>query len=366
MRLFDTDQCPIGIDLGAHSIRVLQFRRSGEKEGGGAGPLALQGACRVELQQTSAEVRVKTALEQALEMGSFSGKNVVLALPAASVQSKSVRLPQMPDSDLDQALQWEAKERFGFELADGKLAWFRAGEVRRGTEVKDELLLFAARGETLSAPIAAATALGLKVAAIDLAPCAAYRACKRVAGPELMSIVDIGQGGSQFMMTRNGELVFYKHIDIGGRTINEAVAQKLGISLAEAANLRFRLDEPGAEAAEGMAGESAPLNQALRDAVRTPLEELARELDMCMRYFAVTFRGTRPDVIHLVGRQADLPQVGSILSAALGVRMEAAQPLRGVAELGDVARPDRSAEWAVAAGLSLYPVSARARREEAA
>ncbi|HVS71134.1 MAG TPA: pilus assembly protein PilM [Phycisphaerae bacterium] len=365
MRLFDSDQCPIGIDLGAHSIRVLQFRRSGEKEGAGAGALALQGACRVELQQTSAEARVKMALEQALETGNFSGKNVVLALPAASVQSKSVRLPQMPDADLDQALQWEAKERFGFELADGKLAWFRAGEVRRGTEVKDELLLFAARGETLNAPIAAATALGLKVAAIDLAPCAAYRACKRVSGPELTSIVDIGQGGSQFLMTRNGELVFYKHIDIGGRTINEAVAQKLGISLAEAANLRFRLDETGA-GSEGSAEESAPLNQALRDAVRTPLEELARELDMCMRYFAVTFRGTRPEVIHLVGRQADLPQVGSILSAALGVRMEAAQPLRGVAELGDMARPDRSAEWAVAAGLSLYATSARARREEAA
>ena len=30
--------------------------------------------------------------------------------------------------------------------------------------------------------------------------------------------------------------------------------------------------------------------------------------------------------------------------------------MRGVLGLGDVARPDRSSEWAVAAGLSLYPV----------
>jgi hypothetical protein len=50
----------------------------------------------------------------------------------------------------------------------------------------------------------------------------------------------------------------------------------------------------------------------------------------------------------------------------LGLRAEAAQPLRGVSDLGDVARPDRSAEWAVAAGLSLYPTSAKARRGEAA
>ena len=28
--------------------------------------------------------------------------------------------------------------------------WFRAGEVRRGTELKDELLLFAAKGDDLA------------------------------------------------------------------------------------------------------------------------------------------------------------------------------------------------------------------------
>jgi type IV pilus assembly protein PilM len=357
MRLFDSDQCPIGIDLGAHSVRLLQFRRSRES----GGPLALQAACRVELDSFPGPDRVAAAIQHALQNANFTGKTAILALPAASVQAKSVRLPQMPDADLDQALQWEAKDRFGFDLADGRFAWFRAGEVRRGTEVKDELLLFAVRGDTLTVPLAAATAAGLSVAAIDLAPCAAFRACRRLAGADLTAILDIGQGGSQFLITRNDELVFYKHIDIGGRTINDAVAHKLGISNTEAANLRFRLDE---EPTEG--DDAAPLNQALHDAVRTPLEELGRELDMCMRYFAVTFRGTRPDVIHLVGRQADLPRVGSILSASLGLRTEAAQPLRGVSDLGNMARPDRSAEWAVAAGLSLYPTTARARREVAA
>ncbi len=355
MGWFAKNACPIGIDLGAHSVRLLQFRNSRD-----SGGLALQAACRVELDSFSGEDRLSAAIAQGLASGEFTGKSAVLALPATSVQSKSVRLPPMPDNDLTQALQWEAKDRFGFDLSEGRLAWFRAGEVRRGTEVKDELLLFAVRSETMSAPIAAATAAGLSVAAIDLAPCAAYRACRRLSEVEVSAILDIGQGGSQFMMTRNDELVFYKHVDIGGRAINDAIAQKLGITAAEAATLRFRMDDDAAD------GESAPLNQAMNDAARQPLEELGRELDMCMRYFAVTFRGTRPEVIHLVGRQANLPRVGSILSAALGLRAEAAQPLRGVADLGDVARPDRSAEWAVAAGLSLYPLHSRAGRGVAA
>jgi len=39
--------------------------------------------------------------------------------------------------------------------------------------------------------------------------------------------------------------------------------------------------------------------------------------------------------------------------------------MRGVHDLGDAARPDRSGEWAVAAGLSLYSDVAPARQEAA-
>jgi type IV pilus assembly protein PilM len=271
------------------------------------------------------------------------------------LHSKSVRLPPMPDSDLHQALQWEAKDRFGFEIGEGRLVWFRAGEVRRGTEVKDELLLFAAEGSTLTSHLDAATSAGLLVRAIDITPCASYRsACRAgfsqpVAG-EGMALLHIGHVTSQFIIVRNDQMVFFKHVEFGGQTIDLAVAQKLGISQLEAAQMRSRLGNSDSE------GEGAvPLQQALQDAIRPLMEELARELDMCMRYFVVTFRGARPDLIAVTGRQADCPMILDSLSHSLGLRTEAAVPLRGVSDLGDVARPDRSGEWAVAAGLSLYP-----------
>ena len=81
--------------------------------------------------------------------------------------------------------------------------------------------------------------------------------------------------------------------------------------------------------------------------------------------FVVTFRGSRPETITLTGRQASGGQLREMLSTSLGLHAEEAQPLRGVQNLGDVARPDRSGEWAVAAGLSLYPTTAAARGEAA-
>jgi type IV pilus assembly protein PilM len=362
--LFQKDICPIGIDVGNHSIRLLQLRRKGTQ-------LALQAATRVDLEPAaegaSGPDRLTSAITRGLSAGKFVGKKIVMSLPPVAIHSKSVRLPQMPDNDLAQALQWEAKDRFGFEIGDGRIVWFRAGEVRRGTEVKDELLLFAIQGQPLTAHLDAAAAAGLTVQAIDLAGCAMYRGAQRALSPtqasaEATALLGIGHGGSQFIITRNDQLVFYKHIDVGGRAINEAVAQKLGITAVEAGQMRTRLALSQSSGAE----DSAPLGQALQDAMRPTLEDLARELDMCMRYFVITFRGSRPDLITLTGRQATCPWLLAGLAHSLGLRVEAAQPLRGVTELGDAARPDRSSEWSIATGLSLYPTSGAKRMEAAA
>jgi type IV pilus assembly protein PilM len=356
-----SDLCPIGIDIGTHAIRMLQFRRKGDQ-------LALQAACRVELESSEGEAgaatRVREGIKRCLEGHSFAGKRAVISLPPSSLHSKSIRLPQMPDSDLQQALRWEAKDRLGFDIGDGQIAWFRAGEVRRGTEVKDELLLFAAKGEDLALHLDAAASAGLTSAAIDISACATYRSVIRggflqAPASESLAILDIGDRGSEFIITRNDQLIFYKNVEIGGNHIDSAVAQKLGITLLEAAQMRARLSNDANNES------AAPLAQALQDAIRPTLEELGRELDMCMRYFVVTFRSARPDLIALTGRQSSCPRILENLGNTLGLRTESARPLRGVIDLHDVARPDRSGEWAVSAGLSLYPIAA-ALREAAA
>src|SRR5215216_1017490 len=133
----------------------------------------------------------------------------------------------MPDSDLNQALQWEAKDRFGFDVgqsstpggatAGGQLVWFRAGEVRRGTEVKDEILLFAVEAGILANYVQTISQLGLRLEAVDLAPCALYRAARRthagaLPAKGLGAMLDIGHKGSQIFITRGEDLVFYKYI----------------------------------------------------------------------------------------------------------------------------------------------------------
>jgi type IV pilus assembly protein PilM len=96
--------------------------------------------------------------------------------------------------------------------------------------------------------------------------------------------------------------------------------------------------------------------QALSDAVRPVLTDLAREIGLCLRYHSVTFRGNRPQTGIIAGGGAGEPLLPQVLA------QETALTLRGA---GDVLPVDWSAidpttpalsplaSWPVALGLAL-------------
>lgn len=379
---------PIGIEIAPRAVRLVQFRQAAGSLRNG---LVLQ-AASVQLLPESAtqdaaarSAAVVAALRTALSGhqgagggGHFKGRHCVTCLDPAEISAKSVRLPSMPEADLLQAAHWEARDRLGLDPADGRLVCLRAGEVRRGTGVSEEVLLFAAPGNALREHIEQLTCAGLRPKAIDLAPLALYRAALRSqalsAGTNAQ--VDIGTHRTQLLICQQHQLMFYKYIDIGSEMLDAAIARKLGITPPEAAAIRTDLGTtnsstpplpasagplPGSLGGAGGAGGAevptpAPnhLRQAVLDALRPNLEELTRELDMCLRYFVVSFRGTRPEQLTLSGTMAHDSLVHEYLGGTLGLPIRALNPLSGVGTLHQQARPDRCAEWTLTTGLALY------------
>jgi hypothetical protein len=85
------------------------------------------------------------------------------------------------------------------------------------------------------------------------------------------------------------------------------------------------------------------------------MEELGREIALCLRYYSVTFRGQRPQKLKLLGGEAADPLLLGVLNASLGIPVEAGRPLFSV----DTSRMDAcdrmgfGSEWATAFGLAL-------------
>jgi hypothetical protein len=91
------------------------------------------------------------------------------------------------------------------------------------------------------------------------------------------------------------------------------------------------------------------------------MEELARELSLCLRYYSVTFRGHRPTVVKLLGGEGSDPQLRAILNASLPVPVVAGTPMISVdcRAMKECDRQGTMSEWAAALGLSLRLTSER-------
>jgi len=346
---------PIGLDIGADSIHMMQLEVSG------ASPV-VEAYAR---QSIPAEARNQPTLalpvacdliRQMLRQHSFAGRSVVASLPQEMIHVKNLRLPMMPVSELAAAIEFEAKTVFPFDTDKAQIRHIYAGEVRQGSDSRQEVIVLAVKNDDVNDYLEALHRCGAIVEALDFEPCALYRSIERFIRrkedeQDVNVLIDIGLRRTQVIIGKGRDIHFFKPIEIGGAALNDAVAQKLAISVEEARNLRQRVGQQDADDTQNRDS----VRQAVYDATRTLLEELGREISLCLRYYSVTFRGQRPSRVKLVGGEANDPQVLSVLNGALPVPADAGRPLSNVdtSRMKPQDRHGNLSEWATALGLAL-------------
>jgi type IV pilus assembly protein PilM len=367
IRLTRTQLLPIGLDIGRDSVKLLQLEVNGASS---LSVRAMSRAATPEAARGNPHLRAEAAgaiVKEAMRQGGFAGNRCVAALPREMVQMKNFRLPVMPPAEMESAVKFEARNLFGFDTDDAQVQFIPAGEVRQGSDTLAEVIVFAAKNADVSALVERLAAAGLAIDSLDVAPCALFRCVERFIRrredeQEVHVLLDVGHSATNVVIGRGRDISFIKAIEIGGTHFQEAVAARLGISVEEAAALRRRLIE-SAEAPEAAeeTDRKDPVRQAVFDATRSVMEQLAREVSLCLRYQSVTFRGHRPARLRLLGGEASDKNLQAVLSSVLTIPVEAAKPLYSV-DLSGVKASDRRgamAEWAVALGLALRRTTGR-------
>lgn len=337
---------PIGLDLGARSVKLVQFTADhGRLVDAARWELPLdQPAGAGEAWRSSAV----SAIQQAREGHEFRGRDVVLCLNERQLFLQNIRVAPTEKMSLDRLVQQEAAGRIPFPLAETELRHIEAADVRQGDQILREVILLACHRPALEESLATVEEAGLRPVAVDVKPAAMLRAYssqfRREEDRHVRSmLVNIGHGGTLVVIVQDNEPLFVKFIELGGRQFDEAVARSLKMEIADAAALRRHNGDRRSDR------QDPEIARSVAEATRPVLERLVSELAMCVRYHSVTFRGKPLERLVLSGGESTTA-LAETLHKRLGVKCELSDPLRG---FQGTQQRGRHGQWDIAAGLAL-------------
>ncbi len=291
---------PVGIDCGSDALRLLQLRGSARELVSAQleVPIARSQPHLAVTKGESGAEWIRAAEDAALEWkrAGFRSRHFLLSIPSPRSQFQIVSLPSLAPQDFDRAACWEASDRFGMDHEDLSASALPTNAPAT-TDGKSEYLLVAAERSFVEAMLEPFLRRGLEPIAVEPRFASAARVASRQARREsdrsrVRGVVVVGREETTILVLRGDEIAFARELPLGSLAMDQAVSERLALSLDDAAMLRW-------DAAETLQHSHAA--QAARDASRGVLASIANEATMCFRYYSVRFRGGTPPVVLVLG-----------------------------------------------------------------
>jgi type IV pilus assembly protein PilM len=386
---------PIAIDIGTDTIKLLQV----EPVKDGSARL-VAAACDVipeELRSKAAE-RDGYAAEsiRKMLMEGFRGKQVVTCLPAGQMAVQHLRMAKMTSEELTKALPFELSGKLPFDAGRAALRHTVAGEVYQNQESKQEVIVMAAPKDAVDRHLGVLSKSKLEVVGIHVEPTALIECFghifKRKSDETVSTLfVDMGAGSTHVVIAHGKNMVFAKHVAVGGDKFNKRVADAMKCEVGAAKELRIKVAHQKSQAsrlpagvvgigANGKEGNDHPLGRAntasgtsgldaeaiakVEQAIVEPLEVLISDLELCLRYYESIFPGKRVDRAIFVGGESRHVGLCQAIAQRLGVPATLGDPLARLQKDGvakstvDLRQPQPGWAIAVGLGIGLSPVPA--------
>lgn len=362
---------PIGIDLGSRAVKLVQLSADRTRiveacrydfpAVSPAPPPALAGIDSVVASPAGSQPPTSSpasseercaqwvaGLKQALEGKAFQGREVIISLGDRDLFLQNIRVPREQGKSLDRLVAQEAAGRLPYGVDEAELRYVEVADVRQGDAQLREVIVFACQKQALQTILGVFDSARLTPLAVDVEPaaiarCYALQYRRDEDQSDRALIVHIGFARTLAVIVQGGDVLFAKYIDVGGSHFDAAIARRLKMEPHEAAALRRHNGDRREELRD------PEVTRSIQEALRAPLERLANELAMCVRYHSVTFRG-KPLVRMVLGGGEAVPQFIEPLTRNFDLKCELSDPFRGFQSAPNIAR---RTQWDVAVGLAL-------------
>lgn len=278
----------IGIDIGSHSIKVVQVVRTRTgyllaRAGSSPTPpeAIKQGVVdnRLAVAETVHDLLRELGIRTSLAVAAVAGPSVVV---------RQVQLPAMPEQQLRKSIYWEARNYISFPVEDSLLEFQILSTRTTEGPPQMDVILAATPRDLVDSRVEALEQAGLEPIAVELEPFALIRGLLELNGGaaaqrETVALVDIGATYTHITIISNGAFILTRSVTIAGSSFSHAIGDVLGIDAAHAEDIKE--NEVEAVVSEADRARLSPVGQEASRALEPLLEELTREIRRSFAFY---------------------------------------------------------------------------------
>lgn len=239
-------------------------------------------------------------------------KQAVVCLPEEEVISRLISLPALKESEIRDALKFEAETFVPYPLDQVSIDYEIVNTDETG---KLTLFVIAAKNDLIQTYIKLFKSIGLDLVALET-PSVAFKRLLDVSVSSTGGIilVDLGDKYSDIISVNKGNVYLTRSIGVGGESITRAISLGLGLDMQSAEEYKK---------AYGL--KENDLEGKIRNAIYPVFTSISEEIRKAIALFSES-QGTLVNLLVLSGGGANLPGFAEELTKILGVEVQVIQP----------------------------------------
>ncbi|MFH1784719.1 MAG: type IV pilus assembly protein PilM [bacterium] len=317
----------VGLDIGTHSIKIICLR---------ADSLLNIGVAEISneaISGLSAEARdnlLINTLKRVLSGNKVTAQNSVSSVAGDGVIVRYITLPKMTEKELSATIKFEAEPHVSFDIEQVILDYQIIGEKLEEDLKKMDVILVAAKKDTITRHLSFLESAGLSPVVIDVDAFALENAYE-FSHPEdaggSVALVNIGATFTNVNILEDGISRFTRDILIAGNNFTKVIQRDMRVDYQKAEAMKREKATVMLEEERGSLSVDDEDVAHVSEAIRGPVNELLAELQRSFDYYQAQTQERSIKKCILSGGSAKLKNIDKFLSHELKVSVEIDNPL---------------------------------------
>jgi len=308
----------LGLDISSTSVKLLELEKDGNNyrvQSLAVEPLPDNAVVEKNFQDVEA---IGETIQKAVKRSGTKARLAAVAVAGSAVITKIINMPaNLSESELEQQIQLEADQYIPYPLEEINLDFEVIGSTANNPDSVD-VLLAASRSENIETRTDALEIGGLTAKIVDVEAYTVENVAPLLTAQmedggkdKIIAVIDIGATMTSLNVIENGNLIYTREQNFGGKQLTEEIMRRYGLAYEEAGRLK----------------KSGGLPDNYIPEVLEPFKEtIAQQVSRFLQFFYTSGQHNSVDLIALAGGCASIPGIDELVESQLGIKTVIANP----------------------------------------